>query len=100
MIHSLAGGKIRYLEYADFVKVRFNNQDEIKVCWFLTDIIDLTTGDKVIVSTPTNSEVVGVVEKIERNLSSQLAPIPIKRAKYIIKKITNNQPIKLDLNNN
>jgi len=88
MIHSLAGGKIKDLEYADFVKVRFDYLGESKVGWYTTDLIDLNLGDKVAVpyGSPA-TEVVGTVEKIERNLSSQLSPIPIKRARKIIKKL-------------
>ncbi len=88
MIHSLAGGKIKDLEFADFVKVRFDYLGENKIGWYTTDILELKIGDKVVVpyGYPA-SELVGTVEKIERNLSSQLAPIPIKRAKNIIKKL-------------
>lgn len=88
MIHSLAGGKIKDLEYADFVKVRFEYQGDNKVGWYITDIFDLNIGDKVVVPYGYSAqEFVAIVKKIERNLSSQLSPIPIKRAKSIIKKL-------------
>ena len=88
MIHSLAGGKLKDLDYADFVKVKFEYSGEEKIGWFVTDIIDINIGDTVII--PYGFPVVeirGIVQKIERNLSSQVAPVPIKRAKYIIKKL-------------
>lgn len=88
MIHSLAGGKIKDLEFADFVKVKFDYLGETKLGWYITDIIDLAINDKVIIPYGyANIELAGQVEKIERNVSSQVAPIPIKRAKYIIKKL-------------
>ena len=88
MIHSLAGGKIKNLDFADFVKVEIlKGLDAGKIMWFITDIFDLDINDKVLVPLgPNNSPTVAKVLKIERNLSSQLSPIPIKRAKEIIKK--------------
>ena len=88
MIHSLAGGKIKDLDFADFVKVEIlEGLDAGKIMWFITDIIELNVGDKVLVPVGfSNSPTVAKVLKIERNLSSQLSPIPIKRAKEIIKK--------------
>lgn len=87
MIHSLAGGKIKDLEFADFVKVRFEYLGESRVGWFITDLFDLAVGDSVVVPYGPHTEVQGVVEKIERNLSNQTAPLPLNRAKYIIKKL-------------
>lgn len=88
MIHSLAGGKLKDLDYADFVKVKFEYLGEEKIGWYITDIIDLKIGDTVLIpyGFPA-TELHGIVQKIERNLSSQVAPIPIKRTKCIIKKI-------------
>ncbi len=88
MIHSLAGGKLKDLEYADFVKVSFEYSGEKKLGWYITDLIDLSIGDRVIIPYGFPCmEVEGFVEKIERNVSSQVSPIPIKRAKFIIKKV-------------
>ena len=90
MIHSLAGGKIKDLDFADFVKVEIlEGLDAGKIMWFITDILDLAANNNVLVplgfgNTPTLAKVL----KIERNLSSHVAPIPIKKAKMIIKKLT------------
>lgn len=86
MIHSLAGGKIRDLDFADFVKVKLIDTEPDKILWYTTDLIDLNEGDTVLVPFGAQSAQ-AIVLKIERNLSSQVAPIPIKRAKNIIKKI-------------
>ena len=88
MIHSLAGGKLKDLEYADFVKVCFEYLGEKKLGWYITDLIDIAVGDHVIIPYGYPSvEIEGTIEKIERNLSSQVSPIPIKRAKHIIRKV-------------
>ncbi len=85
MIHSLAGGKIRELDYADFVKVKVDYMKE-KICWYITDLLDLEIGDKVYVDFA-GKKLEAEVLLIKRNVSSQVAPVPIKRAKYIIGKI-------------
>ncbi len=88
MIHSLAGGKLRDIEYADFVKVQIIDKDPPQIYWYTTDIIDLKIGDKVLVPYGANNILVeGVIQKIERNLNSQNAPMPIRRTKQIVKKI-------------
>ena len=87
MIHSLAGGFLRELDYADFAKVEILSGDNTgKVFWYIFDILDLKVGDRVKVPLFNNEED-GVVLKIERNLSAQVAPISIKRAKAILKKL-------------
>jgi len=87
MIHSLAGGFLRELDYADFAKVKIlSGGNAGKVFWYTTDILGLKVGDRVEVPL-LNSVEVGIVEKIELNLSAQVAPVSIKRAKAIIKKI-------------
>lgn len=88
MIHSLAGGKIKDLEFADFVKVRFEVAGEQKLGWYITDIVDLQVGSSVEIPYGyPPKQIIGTVQKIERNLSNQVAPVPIKRAKYITKKL-------------
>ncbi|MBR4270345.1 MAG: hypothetical protein IKQ31_01540 [Clostridia bacterium] len=87
MIHSLAGGFIKELEYADFVKVKIlAGEDEGKLFWYTTDLIDISVGDRVEISLK-GKIIVGEVVKIERNLNNQTAPIPIKRTLSIIRKL-------------
>ena len=86
MIHSLAGGKMRDLDFCDFAKVKIIDTNEIR--WYIFNILDLNLGDKVLVPFGIKNELVTAeVIKIERNLSEQVAPIPIKRAKEIYKKL-------------
>lgn len=64
MIHSLAGGKLKDLDYADFVKVKFEYSGEGKIGWFVTDIIDINIGDTVIIPYGfPEVEIRGIVQK-------------------------------------
>lgn len=88
MIHSLAGGKLKDLDFADFAKVQLITDEPDKILWYITDILDLNIGDIVLVPVGINNALEqATVLKIERNVSSHVAPIPIKRAKLIYKKI-------------
>ncbi len=87
MIHSLAGGFVKELDYADFVKVKIlDGEDEGKLFWYKTDLIDIKIGDRVEVKLK-NQIHVGEIVKIERNLNSQTAPIPIKRVQSVLRKL-------------
>ena len=88
MIHSLAGGKIKDLDFADFAKVEIlDGEAQGKISWYITNILDLNVEDTVLVPVGlNNTQTPAKVLKIERNLSSQVSPIPIKRAKEIIQK--------------
>ncbi len=87
MIHSLAGGYLRELTYADFAKVEIlSGVNTGKLFWYVTNILDLKVGDRVEVPL-LNSIEQGKVVKIERNLNNQTAPVSLKRAKSIIRKI-------------
>lgn len=87
MIHSLAGGFVRELDYADFAKVEITSGGSAgKLFWYTFDIFDLKVGDRVEVPL-LNAIESGVVVKLERNLNNQTAPVPLKRAKPIIKKL-------------
>ena len=87
MIHSLSGGFVRELEYADFVKVKITSGESAgQMFWYKTDILYIAAGDMVKV--PLKGQVVeGEVVKLERNVSNQTAPIPIKRAQSVIQKL-------------
>lgn len=89
MIHSLAGGKIRDLAMADFAKVEILDGTLTgAIRWYIFDILDLKISDLVLVPVGLKNETcTAKVLKIERNLSAQVSPIPIKSAKSIIRKI-------------
>lgn len=87
MIHSLAGGVIDDLDFCNFAKVRIlegENKDD--VYWFLFDMLELEVGNYVVVPLGRlNTETKGIVEKIEYNMSKQVAPVSSKKAKKIYK---------------
>lgn len=86
MIHSLAGGKIQNLRYADFVKVQiitppFTNE----IYWYIA-IGTENVGDTVVVPIgKNNTQVQGRVLRIDKNVSSQVAPVPISRVKKVVR---------------
>ncbi|MBQ7467153.1 MAG: hypothetical protein IJS74_03685 [Clostridia bacterium] len=88
MIHSLAGGKLQNVEYCDYAKVQLTQGNLAgKIFWYKS-IQGVQVGDDVIVPFgQDNMRVAGKVIKIDKNVSSQVAPIPSKRAKQIIRKI-------------
>lgn len=85
MIHSLAGGVIDNLDFRNFAKVRIvEGEQKGAVFWYVFDMVELEEGNTVIVPVGLkNVETKGVVEKIEYNVSKQVAPVPAKRAKKI-----------------
>ena len=85
MIHSLAGGKMRDMDIVDFAKVEIIESGEVR--WYITNILGLKVGDIVKVPTLPNNLTNAKVLKIEKNVSAQCAPIPIKRAKEIFSKV-------------
>ncbi len=89
MIHSLAGGKIGDIQYADYAKVQIAQGNLAgKIFWYRTNIAELKVGDDVIIPFGANNmRIAGKVVKIDKNVSSQVAPIPSKQAKQIIRKI-------------
>lgn len=85
MIHSLAGGVIDDLDFHNFAKVRIVEGEQTgDVFWYIFDMVELEEGDKVIVPVGVkNIETKGVVEKIEYNVSKQVAPVSARKAKKI-----------------
>lgn len=86
MIHSLAGGNIKNLKVADFVKVEILEGpfkgDKYFYIALGTEKVDST----VIVplgknNTPTKAKVL----RIDKNISNMVAPVPMNRAKQVIK---------------
>lgn len=88
MIHSLAGGKMKDLQMCDLAKVEYTaGAHQGQIGWYINNIFDLKIGDIVIVPIDHINNTTAKVLKIEHNISSQTAPISLKRAKEIIKKL-------------
>ena len=89
MIHSLAGGTIKNIKYADFAKVQI--LDGIfsgDILWYITDFA-IKEGSIVVVPVGRNNMLVkGKVLRVDSNISGQVAPVPINRAKKIERIIT------------
>lgn len=80
MIHSLSGGTAKEYNVYDYAKVDVLG----KIMFFISDIHDLKAGDKVEVPDG-NTTQVGVVIRVDKNVTEQNFPIPAKRMKYIIR---------------
>lgn len=85
MIHSMSGGVISENGAYTFVKVKLDCADT--PYWFICDF-DVKEGDRVVApfgrgDIPKNGEVL----RVENNVSGQVAPVPVKRAKRIIAKL-------------
>ena len=82
----MSGGVLSEYGAYTFVKVRFEGVDA--PYWYIADF-EVAEGDRVLA--PFNG--VGkpaIVERVENNVSGQVAPVPIKRAKKLIGKLTDN----------
>ena len=86
MIHSLAGGKIQRLKFADFAKVKISDAPfEGDIYWFIACGTE-KVGDTVVVPLgKNNTQVQGVVLRIDKNVSNQVSPVPISRAKKVLR---------------
>ncbi len=80
MIHSLSGGTAKEYNVYDYAKVDVLG----KIMFFISDIHDLKAGDKVEVPVGIKNEI-GVVLRVDKNVTEQNFPIPAKRMKYIIR---------------
>lgn len=89
MIHSMAGGEIGKVSYSDYAKVQITQGNLAgKIFWYKSTIPNLDVGDDVIIPFGANNmRIAGKVVKIDKNVSSQVAPIPYRQAKQIIRKI-------------
>lgn len=84
MIHSCAGGVVRDKKYLDFAKVEILSSGEIK--WYISNIPLLQAGDVVIVCVGRDSsEERAKVLQIDKNVSDQVAPVPVKHAREILR---------------
>ncbi len=82
MIHSMSGGIIKDRGAYTFVKVRFEGEE--RPYWYISDF-SVEEGDRVTApfgraDMPREATVV----KVERNVSGQVTPIPLKAAKKLI----------------
>ncbi len=87
MIHSLAGGIVKDLQYNDFAKVKIV-QDGMyfgSIFWYINPFKGLNEGDLVVVPVGVNNaKFKAEVLRVDKNVSIQTSPVPIKRCKSII----------------
>lgn len=90
MIHSEAGGELRGEKFFDFAKVEIlEGVHKGKNFWFISTIFDLCENDIVLVPVEMiKMGIKGKVIRIDKNVSSFCSPIPVKHAKYVLRKIT------------
>lgn len=82
----MSGGVLSEYGTYIFVKVRFDGGDA--PYWYISDF-DVAEGDRVLAPLGGMGKP-AVVERVEKNVSGQVAPIPVKRAKKLISKLTDN----------
>lgn len=85
MIHSLSGGVLSEDGYHTVVKVGLVGEE--KSGYFLCDDFRVAVGDKVIVETFGGGTAEGEVIRVDKNVSEKCSPVPIKRARKVLKKI-------------
>lgn len=90
MIHSLAGGELRGADFQDYAKVEILEGDlKGKNLWFLCSFLDLEKGDSVLVELGNiKMGTLGKVVEINQNVSSFASPVPTKKAKWVLRKIS------------
>ena len=85
MIHSMSGGVLSDYGSYTFVKLKFDGDE--RPYWYICEF-DVEDGDRV--SAPFGvgglSQPATVI-KVERGVSAQVAPIPVKRAKRVLQKL-------------
>ena len=82
----MAGGRLQNVSYNDYAKVKIlTGASANSIFWYLS-INGLKEGNIVKVSVgPNNIQEEAIVLRIDKNVSSQMSPVPYKRAKNIIK---------------
>lgn len=86
MIHSMSGGIIKDAGSYTFVKIKFDGDETPR--WYISDF-DAEEGDRVTAPDANNRPAQATVVRVERNVSGQVAPVPVRRAKKIISVIRN-----------
>lgn len=80
----MSGGVLSEYGTYTFVKVRPDGEE--RSYWYVCEF-DVVEGDRVLFPKGAGGVGTGTVERVEFNVSGQVAPIPIKRAKALIKKL-------------
>lgn len=84
MVHSMSGGVLSEYGANRFVKVKFD--DDERPYWYICDF-EVSEGDRV--SAPFGATGCGKPATVLRveDVSGQVTPIPIKRAKKLLRKL-------------
>ena len=86
MIHSMSGWVMSDIQFLNFAKVEIDGEG---VFWYISNIIDLEENDLVLVPFGNYNELKkGKVLRIDKNVSSQNAPVPVKRMKEISQRLS------------
>ena len=82
MIHSMSGGVMSEINFYDFAKIEVKDEG---IFWYICDIAGIKEGQKVTIPFGRENKIVeGIVLRIDKNVSSQNAPISVKRAKKVL----------------
>lgn len=87
MIHSMSGGVLSEYGTYTFVKAVFDDDADKIPHWFISEF-DVEENDGVLA--PCGSGYAGkpaTVIAVERNVSGQVAPVSVRRARRLIKKL-------------
>lgn len=82
MIHSMSGGVLSEYGTYTFAKVRF---EDGTAYWYVAEF-EVESGDSVLAPRG-NVNAKATVERVEHNVSGQVSPVPIKRAKKLTAKL-------------
>lgn len=85
MIHSMSGGVLSDYGSYTFVKLKFDGDE--RPYWYICEF-EVQEGDRV--SAPFGVSGLGkpaTVLQVERGVSGQVAPVPVKRAKRVLQKL-------------
>lgn len=85
MIHSMSGGVLSEYGTYTFVKVKLDGDE--RPYWYVSDF-DVAEGDRVLAPFGVGGQKAATVLRVEQNVSGQVSPIPIKRAKKLLSKLT------------
>ena len=85
MIHSMAGGRLGGVTYNDFAKVKVTEGTfSGGIYWYICTGLNVQANSVVLVPLgSTNTLVKAVVERVDKNISSQCSPVSVKTAKRI-----------------
>ena len=85
MIHSLAGGVLKDKKTYDFAKVEILDDYYSGIFWYISKIKNLKENDIVLVPFKNGDiKLRAKVLRVDKNVSEDCSPIPIKRAKEVL----------------